>query len=335
MLVVACATALATPKAPTLPTVSNPWLRRAQRLGWAVLGLSLAHAATRYGVAAAVALAPNAAIAVPAFDRAPLPPALARHRVDDFRVEVGPPRAELSGWVVEPSAPARGTIVLLHGIRLDRRSLTDVGTAFADAGYRVVLADLRGHGASSGRYLTYGVTEASDISQLLDALARRGAPLGCVGAFGYSYGGAVAVELAARDPRVTSVVAVAPFASLREVVGDYRRRYLPWPLRSIPDAWFQSAVDQAGELAAFDPDATSPLRAAARSSARLLLLHGTADAQIPLRHSLALSQAAAPRSKLVPVPGATHASVLADASGVVRRSAVEWFERWLCPRSRQ
>ena len=217
--------------------------------------------------------------------------------------------------------------MLLHGVRLSKSSLAHVAADFVDAGYRALLVDSRGHGASSGRYLTYGSVEARDVAQLLDAVEREGNTLGPVGIFGYSYGGAVAIQAAAADPRAKAVVAVAPFASLREVVGDYRCRYLPWPLSEIPDGWFQTAVDDAGQLTAFDPDEGAPLRAAEQSTARLLIIHGTDDTQVPLRHGVALARAAGSRSQLVEVAGAGHVDVLVDRSGFVRHRAVDWFAR--------
>jgi pimeloyl-ACP methyl ester carboxylesterase len=40
----------------------------------------------------------------------------------------------------------------------------------AEAGYRAVLVDLRGHGRSTGKYTTFGVQAAKDLSQVIDAL---------------------------------------------------------------------------------------------------------------------------------------------------------------------
>jgi hypothetical protein len=53
-----------------------------------------------------------------------------------------------------------------------------------------------------------------------------------------SYGAATAIEWAGTDPRITAVVAVAPFASLRAVVPGYA------PL--LPGSYVQSAIDVAG-----------------------------------------------------------------------------------------
>lgn len=238
---------------------------------------------------------------------------------------MGPPSARLVSWLIEPRATALGTIVLLHGVRSDRRSMVDMGNALSDAGYRSVLIDLRGHGESSGQYLTYGQVEAADVSSVLDALGER-EPLGCVGAYGFSYGASVALELAARDARLNAVVAVAPFASLRQVVLDYRGRYLPFPLRLLPDAWFERAVTEASELASFDPDASAPVQLVPLSEAHQLLIHGTSDTQVPPRHSRELVRAAGSRATLLTVDGASHEDL---PFRLLSRAALGWYGRWM------
>jgi dipeptidyl aminopeptidase/acylaminoacyl peptidase len=280
----------------------------------------------RMGVVLAIALAPNALVSRPASALA-LPAELARRGAVRVETPVGPPAATLASWVIEPrTQPARGSIVLLHGVRLDRRSLSALGAAFSDAGYRSILVDLRGHGESTGRYLTYGSLEAEDVSKVLDDVAARGRELGPVGAFGFSYGAAVALDLGARDPRVSAVVAAAPFSSLREVLGDYRREYLPAMLSVIPDSWFERALWDAAWLTSCDLEAASPLRSVQGSRARQLLIHGTADTQVPLRHSVALSSVAGPLAELRTVPGAAHYDLPAE---LLEREALTWFERWL------
>jgi len=298
------------------------------------LGVSLAflitlHWGARKAVASAVAYAPNSDRGDAQPGSLPLPRELRERGAFSLEVVVGPPSATLESWVV-PSREARtkGTIVLLHGVRTDKRTLIGVGEALADAGYRAVLVDLRGHGESSGRFLTYGAVEAHDLSGVLNALEARGMPLGCTGAYGFSYGASVAVELGARDPRVRAVVAVAPFSTLRGVVADYRHRYLPALLGAVPDAWFESAIDDAATLADFDPDRSAPLLAVAQSNANLLLIHGTSDTQVPVRHSQALFGAARGNASLLTVVGADHATMPADATGVVRRETVAWFAHW-------
>lgn len=306
--------------------------RRCVRLLAVVITLvlvgSLAHLVGHGLIASAIAYAPNqygAADEEEALTRSERA-ALGRHA--SIAVRVGPPDATLSAWIVEPAVEPRGTILLLHGIRADKRMMIRPGRAFADAGYRAVLVDLRGHGRSTGEYLTYGVVESHDMSGLLDAVARRG-PLGPVGVYGYSYGAAVAIQLAARDPRIRAVVAVSAFSTLRGVVRDYEKRLLPGVSDVLPDSYVQGAVDEAGHMASFDPDLASPLSAARRLSAPLLLIHGTADTRVPFRHAVALAHAAGGRTRFIPVAGATHGSVLADPHGRLRRAELAWFARFL------
>ena len=295
---------------------------------FAVCGL---HLAAREVVAGAVALAPNAGLLVGRVESFALPAELAARGARRVQTIIASPRATLVSWVA-PAAEAqtKGTILLLHGVRMDKRSLVPLAVALLDDGYRVVLTDLRGHGESSGDYLTYGAVEADDVATVLDSALER-EPAGPVGVYGFSYGAVVALELGARDARIQSVVAVAPFSSLRKVVADYEREYLPAPLRLIPDGWFQSAVDEAGRLARFDPDAGSPLALMNGVRQNVLLVHGDADTQIPPYHSRELAQAARGRARLVMLPNESHATI--SVSQAVRRETLAWFDRNLASQS--
>src|SRR5215831_9206830 len=125
------------------------------------LGAALGWRPAREAGVTAMVVAPNHGIS--AFEPAP----------DEIRVDVGPPAASLSLQIVEPRSAA-GTVFVLHGIRAAKQWMRGWGTMLADAGYRAVLVDLRGHGRSTGDFMSYGVVEARDLSQALDALERRG-----------------------------------------------------------------------------------------------------------------------------------------------------------------
>ena len=308
------------------PTCLTTWARRGAWVAAGLVGVKLLLQAV---LVVAIAGAPNLASVTPL--PTPLPAELVERGARPFQAQLASAPGYLSAWVIEPPvSPAKGTILLLHGVRLDKRSSALVALSLNDAGYRTVLVDLPGHGGSGGRYLTYGAREPRELSRLLDALSASGVNLGPVGAYGFSYGAAVAIDLAASDQRVRSIVAVSSFASLRAVVGDYRRKYLPDALGFVPDAWFQQAVTGAGWLTNFDPDASAPVRNIAASAATLLI-HGDADTQVPLWHSRQLERAAAGRAQLLVVRGATHDAMPRDTSQAVRREARAWFDEHLSP----
>jgi len=262
----------------------------------------------RQWAASAIVVAPNRGVPTPA-------------RIDgELTVVVGPPAATLSLQIIEARTPrVRATVFVLHGIRANKKSMRGWGQMLAAAGFRAVLVDLRGHGRSTGDWLSYGVVEARDLAQVLDALEARGLRIGSVGVMGNSYGAATAIEWAGNDPRIMAVVAVAPFASLRTVVPCYA------PM--LPASFVNGAIDLAGREGGFDPDDASPVVAIGRTRARMLLIHGQDDRKIPSWHSQRIFAAGSDHAELLLVPGAGHASITDEP--IVSERAVAWFARYL------
>jgi len=126
---------------------------------------------------------------------------------------------------------------------------------------------------------------------------------------GSSYGAATAIQYGALDPRVDGVVAIAPFASLREVVREYQQWMLGPVASVVPEGWTDDVIDEAGERGGFDPDDACPRCAARELRAPLLLVHGREDERIPWQHSEAIRAAAAGPAELLVVEGAGHLGV--------------------------
>jgi len=322
--------------------LNRPPRRRLRRwlgiLLCACLGMTAAaYAFVRWAGPSAIVSAPNHGRVIDFADD-PSPPALGDIGVDQhLRIAVGPPDASLSVWIIEPrfddgrsGAKPSATIIILHGIRDGKRSMIGLGRRFAGAGFRCILPDLRGHGESSGDWLTYGVVESRDLSQLIDALARKGLIAGRIGVLGVSYGGATALMLAGRDARIDAVVAIAPFRSMQEVVPGYVRHYLP--VRSLlPAGWIDDTIQKGADLAGFDPDDASPIDWVKRSSAHVLLIHGRRDDKIPPSHSRLLHAAMLNRSQLILLAAEDHDSVTDDRTGTIAREGARWFKRYLAP----
>jgi pimeloyl-ACP methyl ester carboxylesterase len=202
---------------------------------------------------------------------------------EQLRLSVGPPDASISVWITDPTiaretialdrkgraiikrkpttAPAtqplvtKGTVFLLHGIA-DRKEFGPYmiyREILTHDGYRVVQVDLRGHGRSTGDFITFGVVESRDLVQLLDSLESQGKIIGPVGVLGVSYGASVAIEWAAIDPRIKAIVALEPFATFRQVSHDAGAR----------DAWAEAVSSSAS------PTSTKRLTSPASSRASI------------------------------------------------------------------
>jgi len=99
---------------------------------------------------------------------------------------------------VAGSGPA---LVLLHSTVCDRRMWDPQWPVFADAGYRVVRCDFRGFGATPVPQGPH-----SDADDVLDVVGELG--VGPVALVGASYGGKVALEIAARWPQRVMALAL-------------------------------------------------------------------------------------------------------------------------------
>ncbi len=89
----------------------------------------------------------------------------------------------IEAWLLAPSQP-RGTVVVLHGIRDRKASMLPLGQDLVERGFQALLVDLRGHGASTGAHLTYGVRDREDLSAVLDAVDAQGLLIEPIGVHG-------------------------------------------------------------------------------------------------------------------------------------------------------
>jgi pimeloyl-ACP methyl ester carboxylesterase len=190
--------------------------------------------------------------------------------------------------------PRRGLLVYLHGIADNRSGAAGLVQRFGARGFEVVAYDSRRHGQSEGDACTYGFLEKADLRRVLDQLDP-----GPIVLVGTSLGAAVALQAAAEDERISAVVAAETFSDLRTVAAERAPFFFP-----------SGAIARAFELAEregrFEVDAVSPLRAAAKINAPVLLIHGEADVDTPPDHSRRAFAALRGQKRLMIVPGAGH-----------------------------
>ena len=117
------------------------------------------------------------------------------------------------GWFLRgvSGAPA---IILNHGYGGNRSELLNLGVKLREAGYHVLLPDLRGHGSSPVTWTSLGSYERDDLLAAVKYLKTKhdnqGHPLvdgERIGVYGVSLGGYAAVTAAAQDPTIRVVIA--------------------------------------------------------------------------------------------------------------------------------
>ena len=145
---------------------------------------------------------------------------------------VGPPPADLAvqtvrlrireggrvaGWFV-PGRAGQGMVLLLHGVRADRRQMLARARFLAREGYAALLIDLPAHGESGGLRITFGAREAESVRAAL-AYLRQGWPGERIGVIGVSLGAAAAV-LARPSPPPDALVLESMYPTIDEAVAD-------------------------------------------------------------------------------------------------------------------
>jgi len=281
----------------------------------------------------------------------------------NWRMKVGPPAAELMVGMIDPAAynfvssltvktaadgsktreiktswdtpfgkdgrplptttPPKGTLVLLHGIMMSRESMHLWAIYFAQQGYRIVLVDLRGHGRSTGRWIGFGAWEVADLIKVADELERRELLVGKLGVFGISYGGALAIQWAAQDPRIATVVGLASYSDPCVAIPEFLRAAAPKLTAKLSDKTFAQAEAKAADMAGFRWQDVNVVDAMRRVKVPVLLFHGGYDAWVPPRHSELLAQVAPAGSRREETPD-DHLS-LAMRFDLIGPAALAWF----------
>jgi len=174
-------------------------------------------------------------------------------------------------------------VVLSHGIGDRRQAYRFLAPELAQAGYRVVSADLRGHGESSMGWKSVtgtddAITQTDIAGDLLALIRHLGGPAVIVG---HSISGGATTIAAAKDPDlIAGIVEINPFTRAQKVslgslvrIGRYRRgiswllgtqlfRSLGMWLRYLDVAYPTKPADYADYMAALSTKLREPGRMA-------------------------------------------------------------------------
>jgi len=237
---------------------------------------------------------------------------------------------ELVGQLYIPSkGKAHPALCICHGIPAHPPDPTDKGYAllaqrFCGAGFASLIFNFRGTGRSQGNLDILGWTR--DLQAALDHLYDlKEIDKTRVCSLGFSGGGAVSVYVAARDPRVSLVIACAcpaDFSSLsqKETPVETIQRFRQ--IGAIRDKDFPPSIKdwQRGF------EVVSPIEWIDKISPRpLLLVHGDADELIPLEHAYRLYHKAKEPKELKVITGGKHKLRL-------EKAAMDFVLDWLITR---
>lgn len=229
----------------------------------------------------------------------------------------------MRGWLVR-GRPGTGVVLLLHGVRSDRRQMLDRARFLRRAGYTTLLVDLPAHGESSGERISFGARESLGVRAALGWLRAR-FPRERIGVIGVSLGAASLVLSQAR-PAPDAVVLESMYPDIADATrdrialrfGDTAGRWLaPLLLWQLPLRLGISASD------------LRPIQDIRRLHSPLLLASGTRDQHTPIAETRRIHAAANEPKQLWEVPGAAHVDLERFAPREYRRVTLAFLDRHL------
>lgn len=233
----------------------------------------------------------------------------------------------LQAWNLRPRTRNGQVVILFHGLSDNRLGVISYAEIFLNHGYDVLMPDARAHGASGGDMATYGLREAGDIRLWLDWVEKNEHP-SCTYGFAESMGAAGLLQSLQSETRFCAVIAESSFSSFREIAYDRVGQFFrtgPWLGRTILRPVLEIAFIYARWKYGLDLEQVSPERAVASTKVPVLLIHGQADRNIPVRHSRTIATGNH-AVVLWEVPGADHCDAQGADPEEFQRKVIAWFE---------
>jgi uncharacterized protein len=218
----------------------------------------------------------------------------------------------LHGWWI-PSlerVQARGSGVALHLHGNGENIGANVAQAarLHDAGLSVLLIDYRGYGRSSGGFPTEAKVYQDAEAAWRYLVNDRNVPPEQIFLYGHSLGGAIAIQLATQHPDAAGLIVESTFTSMRDMA------YRTTPYGFLPvDLILTQKFDSIAKISSLKMP--------------LLIIHGTADIDVPYDMSQTLYAVASQPKTLWIVPEAGHNNVATTAGATYGQMLKSFVQR--------
>ena len=194
--------------------------------------------------------------------------------------------------------------IMLHGYKSGPlHDFSGGAPAALDIGHNVLLVDQRGHGASAGKTIAFGIKERYDCLDWISYAEGRFGKDVRITLVGISMGAATVISTAELPlpASVRGIIADCPYSSAEKIIRKTAKE-LGYPERLVfPFIRLGGLI-----FGGFDVKETTPLEAAKRARLPLLLIHGTGDDFVPCEMSRELASAWGGYVRLELFEGAGH-----------------------------
>jgi uncharacterized protein len=203
-----------------------------------------------------------------------------------------------------PLKDVRKTIVLSHGITVNRYCSIKYMALFRQRGFNILAYDNRFHGSSEGAFCSFGYFEKQDLKTVVDWVFQRNGPDAIIGTHGESLGAAITLQHAAIDPRIRFAIADCSWSDLKQLFTLRLQKDFHLPAFPLLDLTrFYAKI-----LLKFDYLAASPIQYLKDIQTPIFFVHGDKDTYILPQMSVEMFDAKTQGiRRLYLAPGAGHA----------------------------
>ncbi len=234
----------------------------------------------------------------------------------------------LAGWLFLPETmPVNGTILYVHGHGGNRLQAIEKMPFLLDAGYAVLMFDLRNHGSSGGDMTTMGLREVLDVKAAyaflltLPDLAQTPIVL-----YGLSMGGATSIMATVELPEVKALIVETAYTSLLDVTNDAVRIRAGLP--SFPFA--NIIIEFTNRITGENLYQVRPIDVVGQIAPRpILFMHGTEDVIIPFQHIEALYEQAGEPKMLYRIPGGQHGNLFSIDPDKYQQQVLDFLTQYI------
>ncbi len=201
--------------------------------------------------------------------------------------------------------------IYVHGIADTAESMGVFGKRYYEKyGMNVLLPDLRGHGASEGRYVGMGYRDSSDLRKWVQFIVDQD-PQAVIILHGESMGAATVLLATGEElPNVLAAISDSSYTStLAEFRSVYKTLHAPLPANVIIPLVRLVAMVRAR----YDIKKAAPIDAVRHSTVPTLFIHGEADTFVPPQMMPQLFEAATCKKDFLWIRGAEHVEGVAKA----------------------
>ncbi|WP_455714337.1 alpha/beta hydrolase [Anaerosporobacter sp.] len=231
----------------------------------------------------------------------------------------------LKGWLLRAKNPKR-TVLCVHGFR--GQGVFDFGAVcrfYYEQDCNLLIIDQRAHGASEGKFITFGIKERYDVARWISFLNEKLGDKLPVILDGVSMGAATVLMVSGLDlpSNVTGIIADCGYTSPREIYAHVAKEYYHLPaFPLVPIFGLLCRI-----VAGFNINETNTKEALAKNSRPVLFVHGESDRFVPSYMSRENYEACIADRYIETVPGAGHGQSYLIQMEHCQAKIKEFFDR--------